>query len=101
MSEPLITPEQDRLLLAYEVRRRLQERTDRIAELEHEVEALRAKVARVDALLAYIGEQYGRLLAVHERVVMDTPEDRDLHAQVVETFREAVAALADQDEVSP
>lgn len=39
----------------------------------------------------YLAEQYGRLLAAHEQVVMDTDEDRDLHARVIETFREAVS----------
>lgn len=37
--------------------------------------------------LAYLLGQYDRLLAVLEKVCMDTPEDQARHRQVVEIFR--------------
>lgn len=40
------------------------------------------------AMLRYLLEQYDRLLAVHEQVRMDTPEDRELHADAIATFRQ-------------
>jgi hypothetical protein len=38
----------------------------------------------------YLLSMYGRLLAVHARVQMDTPEDRALHARAVEVFAGAL-----------
>jgi hypothetical protein len=49
----------------------------------------RVKAARLRALAE-------RILTVHEQVVMDTPEDRDLHDRACATFR---AALAGPDPV--
>lgn len=39
--------------------------------------------------LAYLLAQYDRLVRAHALVVMDTPEDRELHDRVVVEFRNA------------
>lgn len=52
--------------------------------------------------LAYLLAQYDRLAEVHSLVVMDTPEDRELHARTVAAFRKAAepirTALADWED---
>lgn len=43
--------------------------------------------------LAYLIGQYDRLLELHRLIVMDTPEDRDLHARVVSAAEECVTPI--------
>jgi hypothetical protein len=43
--------------------------------------------------LRYLLAQYDRVVEVHDHVVMDTPEDRELHDRAIATFREAVEPI--------
>jgi hypothetical protein len=52
-----------------------------------------AGTAAEPEVVAYLIGQYDRLLALHRAVVMDTAEDRDIHARVVVAAEEAVAPI--------
>jgi hypothetical protein len=43
--------------------------------------------------LVYLLGQYNRVVQVHRKVVMDTPEDRDLHDRAVAAMEEAAAPI--------
>lgn len=54
----------------------------------------RAEKAEADLrVLREVADLCARVIDVHAEVVMDTAEDRDLHARAVETFRAALRAL--------
>jgi hypothetical protein len=61
--------------------------------LRNNAEALLDMITTYETLLEYLGAQYGRLLYAHEQVVMDSPEDRELHNRVIAEFKQAVEAL--------
>jgi hypothetical protein len=43
--------------------------------------------------LDYLLKQYDRLVQAHTLVVMDTPEDRELHGRLVAEFRKAAGPV--------
>ena len=51
--------------------------------------------------LRYLIRQYETLVDVHAAVVMDTPEDRELHDRAVAAFREAVAPIKARPALAP
>jgi len=59
----------------------------------HETREVRAVRKDPVKALAYLLAQYDRVVEVHEHVVMDTPEDRELHDRAVATFREAAEPI--------
>jgi hypothetical protein len=66
----------------------LEDQRQRADQAEADVERLLDKLEEYRNTLAYFGEQAGRLLAAHEAIAMDTPEDRELHARTVATFKD-------------
>ena len=52
-----------------------------------------AALATLRGLLDGVLDQYDRLLEVHGHVVMDTPEDRELHDRTVATFAQYGAVV--------
>jgi hypothetical protein len=47
-------------------------------------------------LLAYLLGQYDAVTNIHANVVMDTPEDRELHDRAIAMFREAVGPIRER-----
>jgi hypothetical protein len=65
----------------------------------HPCEPYRLAAALIEAkrVLGYFGDQYGRLLVAYESIVMDTPEDRDLHARSVAAFKAVVGMTPERE----
>lgn len=59
----------------------------------HETREARAVRSDPVKALRYLLAQYDRVVEVHEHVVMDTHEDRELHDRAVATFREAAEPI--------
>jgi hypothetical protein len=79
-----------------------EERREHGLKARHETREARAVRSDPVKALRYLLAQYDRVVEVHEHVVMDTPEDRELHDRAIATFREAAepirSALADSKE---
>ena len=74
---------------------------DDVPALLDALDAAEAEAGRLRDLTGGVLDQYDRLVEVHSHVVMDTPEDRELHDRTVATFgrystaaRNRLAALA-------
>lgn len=74
---------------------REQHERDRAAGLAARHETRVERAIREDPMkaLRYLLAQYDRVVEVHEHVVMDTPEDRELHDRAIATFKEAAEPI--------
>lgn len=68
---------------------------NRSAGLRARHETREARAVRRDPLkaLAYLLAQYDLIVEIHAQVVMDTPEDREIHDRAVATFRKAAEPI--------
>lgn len=68
---------------------------ERIEQLKADLERARGIAVALEGQLARVNRIANAMLEVHSRVVMDTEDDRALHARAVHTFRAALNTEGD------